>query len=299
MGGFVLSLLVRLLLRGLPHAGVAVVSALDVAPRPPRPNWAVGSPAALLSVRRLRSRLQERGLPSSGPKAELVRRLEADWLGLMLVDPSAQLSSEIDDPSPTLLEEFLAPPEGAGTAERFPLKALRLGQELQGIVTNLCHDGAWVDVGAERDGFVHISQLSDNDIVDVVRDHVSLEQEVTVWVSQLLGADKFMLSMAKRKLRLRTTSQSKQISPNDLPHGKWLLGVVSHVADYGLFVIVEQGGAQFEGLVHASKLPACATYSPLGRAPHPCDVAEVGQEVQVRVLGARGGKLSFSMLEDT
>ena len=41
-----------------------------------------------------------------------------------------------------------------------PIKALKSGQRLQGKVRNVEDFGAFIDVGAERDGFVHISEIS-------------------------------------------------------------------------------------------------------------------------------------------
>jgi len=37
---------------------------------------------------------------------------------------------------------------------------LKVGMELEGIVTNVANFGAFVDVGVHQDGLVHISQLT-------------------------------------------------------------------------------------------------------------------------------------------
>ncbi len=46
------------------------------------------------------------------------------------------------------------------------IKDLEVGMELEGVVTNVTHFGAFVDVGVHRDGLVHISQLSDHFVKD-------------------------------------------------------------------------------------------------------------------------------------
>ncbi|WP_250122100.1 Tex family protein [Chroococcidiopsis sp. CCMEE 29] len=46
------------------------------------------------------------------------------------------------------------------------IKDLRVGMELEGIVTNVANFGAFVDVGVHQDGLVHISQLADRFVAD-------------------------------------------------------------------------------------------------------------------------------------
>ena len=70
------------------------------------------------------------------------------------------------------------------TASRRPLTELQVGQELQGTVTKVELFGAFVDVGAERDGLVHISNLR-KERVNRVEDVVSSGAAVTVWVSKV------------------------------------------------------------------------------------------------------------------
>jgi uncharacterized protein len=46
------------------------------------------------------------------------------------------------------------------------LEDLKIGMELEGVVTNITAFGAFVDVGVHQDGLVHISQLSDKFVKD-------------------------------------------------------------------------------------------------------------------------------------
>ena len=43
---------------------------------------------------------------------------------------------------------------------------LKIGMELEGIVTNVVNFGAFVDIGVHQDGLVHISQLADHFVED-------------------------------------------------------------------------------------------------------------------------------------
>ncbi|NDJ18252.1 Tex family protein [Myxacorys almedinensis] len=46
------------------------------------------------------------------------------------------------------------------------LSDLRVGMELEGVVTNVANFGAFVDIGVHQDGLVHVSQLSDRFVSD-------------------------------------------------------------------------------------------------------------------------------------
>jgi len=61
---------------------------------------------------------------------------------------------------------------------------LKLGMELEGIVTNVANFGAFVDIGVHQDGLVHISQLADR-FVDDPQKIVKVGQVVTVRVLEI------------------------------------------------------------------------------------------------------------------
>jgi predicted signal transduction protein with EAL and GGDEF domain len=46
------------------------------------------------------------------------------------------------------------------------IKDLKIGMELEGIITNVANFGAFVDIGVHQDGLVHISQLADRFVAD-------------------------------------------------------------------------------------------------------------------------------------
>ena len=73
------------------------------------------------------------------------------------------------------------------------LDDLREGMELEGVVTNVTHFGAFVDVGVHQDGLVHVSQLADRFVRDPA-EVVSAGDRVTV---RVLGVD-----LARKRISL-------------------------------------------------------------------------------------------------
>ncbi|MBD1869543.1 RNA-binding transcriptional accessory protein [Cyanobacteria bacterium FACHB-471] len=61
---------------------------------------------------------------------------------------------------------------------------LKVGMELEGVVTNVANFGAFVDVGVHQDGLVHVSQLADQFISDP-KQVVKVGQVVTVRVLEV------------------------------------------------------------------------------------------------------------------
>src|SRR5690606_5127613 len=58
---------------------------------------------------------------------------------------------------------------------------LKVGMQLEGIITNVTNFGAFVDVGVHQDGLVHLSHLADG-FVKNPADHVKVQQKVKVTV---------------------------------------------------------------------------------------------------------------------
>ncbi|WP_010321530.1 Tex family protein [Marinobacterium stanieri] len=87
-------------------------------------------------------------------------QLEAQGYGSYTVrDVLSELEKPGRDPRPEFRSVQYA--EGVET-----LKDLQPGMELEGVVTNVTHFGAFVDIGVHQDGLVHISQLSDRFVSD-------------------------------------------------------------------------------------------------------------------------------------
>ncbi|MGB9775322.1 MAG: S1 RNA-binding domain-containing protein [Anaerolineae bacterium] len=138
---------------------------------------------------------------------------------------------------------------------------LRPKMRLEGVVRKVELYGAFVDIGLERDGLIHISQLSDKPVsrvADVVREG----QKVTVWVTQV----------DPRQGRVALTLvKPPDVEWKDLAEGQTHTGRVVRVERYGLFVDI---GAERPGLLHIREM---------GKFNRP-DMYRVGDEVDVRIL---------------
>ena len=75
------------------------------------------------------------------------------------------------------------------------LKALKIGQKLEGVVRNVVDFGAFVDIGIHEDGLIHISQMSQQ-FIKHPSQVVSVGDLVTVWVYKIdLEREKVNLSL--------------------------------------------------------------------------------------------------------
>lgn len=113
--------------------------------------------------------------------------------------------------------------------------------EFQGKVTKIELFGAFVDIGAEREGLVHISMLR-KDKVNRVEDVVSAGQQVQVWVQAVdPNSHRLELTMIRPVL----------LKWKDIKPGLRVKGTVVKIEKFGAFVDV---GAERPGLVHVSEM---------------------------------------------
>lgn len=132
---------------------------------------------------------------------------------------------------------------------------------LEGVVRRVELYGAFVDIGLERDGLVHISQLSDRR-VDRVADVVKEGDRVTVWVTQV-DPDHGRVAL--------TMVPPPERDWKEIAEGQTYVGRVVRVERYGLFVDI---GAERPGLLHAREMGTCTRPT----------MFRVGDEIEVRIL---------------
>jgi ribosomal protein S1 len=148
-----------------------------------------------------------------------------------------------------------------------------------GHVTRTELYGAFVDFGAERDGLVHISQISD-DRVSRVADALSEGDEVTVWVHDV----------DKERGRVRLSMvEPPELTIEELEPNQVVKGTVTKLVPYGAFVDI---GVDRDGLIHVSEMAD-------GFVSKPSDVLSVGSELEVRVVKVdqRKRRIELSLLE--
>lgn len=159
------------------------------------------------------------------------------------------------------------------------LAELEVGQLRKGVVKNIADFGVFVDLGG-IDGLLHITDMSWGRI-NHPSEMVSIDQELEVVV----------LDINREKEKIALGLKQKMPSPwEDIelryPVGSRVKGTVVNVMNYGAFVKLEDG---IEGLVHISEM------SWTRRINHPSEVVQLGDEVEVVVLGIDKNKEEISL----
>ncbi len=132
--------------------------------------------------------------------------------------------------------------------EAIPLSELKVGAEMTGVVQNLVRHGAYVDVGAKRDGLVHVRDMS-IDFVHAPQDIVREGDEVTVWVKYVDTVSNVLGLSMRPELPVAGPKARTKIS--DIVIGKRYEGHVARVTNYGAYVDI---GAERHGFLHSSCL---------------------------------------------
>jgi len=172
-----------------------------------------------------------------------------------------------------------------------PFEKLEVGQKYSGTVRSVLDFGAFVDIGSESDGLLHISRMS-RERIDNVYDFVQEGQQVDVWISGKRDDGKYGLTMVEGMTDDGGRRAPADLTPfQDLSPDEFQTGVVARTAPFGAFVTVTlEGGASADGLVHVSQIRD-------GFVENVDDELSVGQEVQVRVqsVDLDAGRMSLSM----
>ena len=170
--------------------------------------------------------------------------------------------------------------EGEGSEERQKvLDSLEEGAEVKGIIKNLTHYGAFIDLGG-IDGLLHITDMSWKRLKHP-SDLLNVGEEILVKV----------LSYDKEKPRV--SLGLKQLSGDpwyDIikthPVGSRLFGRVTNIEEYGCFIEIKEG---IEGLVHMSEMDWT------NKNIHPSKIVEIDQEVEVIVLDIDDSRRRISL----
>lgn len=127
-----------------------------------------------------------------------------------------------------------------------PLTELQVGEQLTGVVRNLVRHGAYVDVGAIKDGLVHVRDMA-VDFVHEPRDVVRTGDRVSVWVKYVDAVKKVVgLTMVKPHMGFE-----KRTKVTEVEVGSRVKGIVERVTNYGAYVDI---GAERLGFVHVGAL---------------------------------------------
>jgi len=176
-----------------------------------------------------------------------------------------------------------------------PLDQLQIGGKYEGEVVSVAGFGAFVNIGAEKDGLVHISAVSDS-FVENIESIVQPGQKVTVWVKGVADG-KLSLVMVESKLSGggRGPRAPRDLTPfQSLVGGGKVKGKVVSTTAFGAFVeLTASNGAVGQGLVHISAM-GNEYVSDVN------SVVSVGDEVEVYVkeVNLATNKMSLSMKDE-
>ena len=92
------------------------------------------------------------------------------------------------------------------------LMSLEVGNKVQGKITGLAKFGAFIDLGDNKTGLVHISEVSDKFVEDI-NDELKVGEVVTVQVLSIDNDGKIALSMRNREKEAAEKKQSKNEQP--------------------------------------------------------------------------------------
>ncbi|SEP77690.1 small subunit ribosomal protein S1 [Lachnospiraceae bacterium NE2001] len=176
---------------------------------------------------------------------------------------------------------------GDGVHDTDTLLAWRKAEELKESQENITVTVSEVVKGgvvADFEGiraFIPISKLS-LERIDDCNPFLGKELEVRVFEANM-DEDKLILSAKEILKEQQELSRKKKIS--DVKVGQVYHGTVSSIKDYGAFIDLPDG---LSGLVHISQISH-------KRIKHPKVVLKEGQEVDVKVIDIKDGKISLSI----
>lgn len=154
---------------------------------------------------------------------------------------------------------------------------LEPGMKVEGKVVRLERFGAFVDIGAQTDGLIHVSEMGTGRVAKP-SDVVSEGDQVSVWIKDV-----------DRKARRISLSllEPPEVDIRALRPDMVFTGTVVRLESFGAFVDI---GAGRDGMIHVTEMGR-------GYVGSPSEIVSVGDEVQVRVLEVdpRRGRISLSM----
>ena len=147
------------------------------------------------------------------------------------------------------------------------LDRLRIGEKVEGRVTNITDFGVFVDLGGVE-GLVHISELSWGRVMHP-KNHIQINQMIEVLILQI-NRDQCRVSLSVKRLKPNPWADVH----DRYPKGRVLVGTITEIVKYGAFAKLEDG---LEGLIHISEMG----FSDGGAIQ---EVISEGQEVNVAVV---------------
>lgn len=164
------------------------------------------------------------------------------------------------------------------TTQPTSIEDLSPKMRLEGRVTRTTLYGAFVDIGLEQEGMIHISRL-DRRRVNKVTDVVNTGDEVKVWV---VNSDP-----ESGRIGL-TMVRPPEVDWDEIKEGEVYVGRVVRLERYGAFVDI---GAERPGLLHVREMGK-------GYIRHPSEVVKEGEQIEVKVQKVNRRKRQIDLTLD-
>jgi predicted RNA-binding protein with RPS1 domain len=188
---------------------------------------------------------------------------------------ASQIVAEATDDAPTEEPQPEAAP-AAETPREFLNIDLKPKLELKGKVKRIELFGAFIDLGIEREGLVHISQIQEAPVKNV-RDHFQEGDEVTVWVRRFEPNSNAPVEL--------TMIQPLGLQWNEITTGMVVTGTVVRLEKFGAFLDI---GAERPGMVHVSEMGSAYVTSPE-------EELTVGNTVEAKVIKVNSRKKQIDL----
>jgi small subunit ribosomal protein S1 len=156
---------------------------------------------------------------------------------------------------------------------------LEVGDAVRVLVSNIEPYGAFVDLGNDIEGFLHVSEVSWDKNIKHPKDYISVDEEVDVEIVEI--------DFEKRKLRVSLKNVlPKPFDTFSREHktGDIVNGSVATITDFGAFIKV----GSIDGLLHNEDVS-------WDRSVKCKEVFEVGDEVEVKIIRIDRDKEKISL----
>jgi len=156
---------------------------------------------------------------------------------------------------------------------------LEVGDTIKVTVSNIEPYGAFVDLGNDIEGFLHISEISWDKNIKNPKDHISESEELDVEVIEIDAKDRRLRVSLKNLLKKPFDEFKAKFKEGDVTKG-----VVTSVTNFGAFVKI---GA-VEGLLHNED----ASWDRNDKCK---DLFKVGDEVEVKIIKIDSNEQKISL----
>ena len=197
-----------------------------------------------------------------------------------LVSPGDQVEAIVSDVNPDARRISLSLKDTLPDPWESVLQKYAIGSRVHGKVRNLTDFGAFVEIEEGVDGLVHVSDMSWTKRIKHPSEVLKKGDEVEAIITSIDEENR------------RISLSIKEFQPNDFQTfrdrhqpGDVIDGIVSRVADFGVFVQLE---GLVEGLLHVSE-------TALPRGDKPQEHFREGEPVRVRILRIDEGEMKIGL----